>query len=92
MSSNHDPSEDPSTLRDLDVVMLREDLAGQGLARGQTGTIVHAYAAGESFEVEFHRPGEEPVLATLNAGQLAKVWDAATQQHVGKPHATTKRA
>ena len=84
MSSN----EAQTALYDLDVVMLRQDITRHGLARGQKGTIVHRYAESEAFEVEFHRPGDEPVVVTLHADQVRKVWDAATRQHVGKPPAT----
>jgi hypothetical protein len=39
--------------RELDVVVLTHDIAGFGLKRGDLGTIVHVYGAGEAYEVEF---------------------------------------
>ena len=75
-------------LHELDVVRLSEDIHASGLVRGQAGTIVHRPAEGQSFEVEFQTPGEEPVVITLQAEQIEKVWDAATRQNVSKPPAT----
>lgn len=40
-------------LRELDTVVLRQDVPESGLKAGDVGAIVHAYADGAAFEVEF---------------------------------------
>ncbi|HEY8506209.1 MAG TPA: DUF4926 domain-containing protein [Gemmataceae bacterium] len=39
--------------RELDVVVLTRDPPLHGLKEGDVGTVVHAYAGGEAFAVEF---------------------------------------
>lgn len=59
-----------SEIKLLDVVAITEDLPNVGLFRGQVGTVVEVYDAGE-FEVEFSdRDGEMYALATLRQDQL----------------------
>ena len=38
---------------ELDLVVLTRDIPGEGLRRGDVGTVVHRYAEGRAFEVEF---------------------------------------
>ena len=55
------------------VVALLEDLAGQGLVRGQVGTVVASWAPGV-FEVEFcDDNGRSYAMVALNAGQLMRL-------------------
>ncbi|MGA2233140.1 MAG: DUF4926 domain-containing protein [Tepidisphaeraceae bacterium] len=65
-----------SKIEDLDVVALLRDLPGEGLERGQSGTVVLTHAAGEAFEVEFilhpGRPGCS-VVASVRAEDLLKL-------------------
>ena len=38
---------------ELDTVVLSHDLTELGLTRGDVGAVVHAYASGKAYEVEF---------------------------------------
>lgn len=40
-------------IRELDTVVLAKDLKAYGLKRGDVGAVVHCYADGKTFEVEF---------------------------------------
>jgi hypothetical protein len=40
-------------IRELDVVVLQQDLPSEGLQAGDVGTVVMAYEDGAGFEVEF---------------------------------------
>jgi hypothetical protein len=58
------------TIRTLDVVALTTDLPGEGLARGQVGTVVETLAPGV-FEVEFSDDaGRAYAELALSADQL----------------------
>jgi hypothetical protein len=55
-------------------VVLKKNLAGQGLRAGDVGTVIHIYKAGEAFEVEFLTlHGETVAIATLEASQVRPV-------------------
>jgi len=69
----------------FDVVALTHDRPENGLLRGQGGTVVEVHANGEAFEVEFLQSQQEPIVATLPASALTKVWDASTRRYVLKP-------
>ena len=66
-------------IHELDVVALTADLPGNGLARGQVGTVVHQHSA-EAFEVEFvDQEGRTYALLTLRYDQLLRLqFDPAT--------------
>lgn len=54
----------------LDVVALTEDVPGQGLVRGQVGTVVEVHA-GQEYEVEFcGEDGRAYALVSLAQHQL----------------------
>ncbi len=40
-------------IRELDTVVLTEDIAASGLKAGDVGAVVHVHANGAAFEVEF---------------------------------------
>jgi len=40
-------------IHELDTVVLARDLKAHSLRRGDVGAVVHCYADGEAFEVEF---------------------------------------
>jgi hypothetical protein len=40
-------------IRELDVVSLTHDITNENLKAGDTGTVVHIYADGAAYEVEF---------------------------------------
>lgn len=63
------------TLRNLDVVVLTEDLPSHGLKRGDLGTIVEVYAP-DAVEVEFvTASGRTQALVTLPPSKMRDVGD-----------------
>ena len=40
-------------IKELDSVVLKHDIEKYGLEKGDVGAVVHCYADGETFEVEF---------------------------------------
>ncbi|MBV6391970.1 MAG: hypothetical protein KPEEDBHJ_01186 [Anaerolineales bacterium] len=53
---------------ELDTVVLAHDLKEHKLARGDIGTVVHYYAGGKAYEVEFVT-GEGKTVAVLTLEQ-----------------------
>ena len=67
------------TIQDLDTVALTHDLPEQGLKQGDMGAVVHCYANGEAFEVEFvNVAGQTTALATLTAIDIQPVYPYTT--------------
>jgi Domain of unknown function (DUF4926) len=63
------------TLRNLDVVVLNEDLPSHGLKRGDLGTVVEVYAL-DAVEVEFvTASGRTQALVTLPPSKVRAVGD-----------------
>ena len=59
---------------ELDIVVLVRALPEQGLCAGDVGAVVHRYAGGEAFEVEFVTgEGATVAVATLEARDLRPV-------------------
>lgn len=59
---------------ELDLVVLTHDIAERGLQRGDVGTVVHRYADGQAFEVEFvTAEGATVAVLTLGPGDLRAV-------------------
>ena len=42
-----------TVIKEHDLVVLTEDLPTEGLKAGDVGTVVHVYADGNAYEVEF---------------------------------------
>jgi hypothetical protein len=62
------------TIREHDRVVLTADLAGQKLAAGDVGTVVHVHRDGKAFEVEFVAlDGETVAVMTLERAQVRPV-------------------
>ena len=57
-------------LNELDTVVLAHDLKEYNLTRGDVGTIVHCYAGGKAYEVEFVT-GEGMTIAVTTLEQSA---------------------
>ncbi|MGB3634564.1 MAG: DUF4926 domain-containing protein [Rubrobacteraceae bacterium] len=56
------------TIKELDTVVLKRDLSGHRLERGDVGTVVHRYSTSEALEVEFITlEGETAGVLTLDA-------------------------
>jgi hypothetical protein len=63
----------PRRYRSLDRVRLCQDVPEHGLARGESGTVVHVFEATDAYLVEFVSPadGSTRALAELTPDQLA---------------------
>jgi len=58
-------------IRELDTVVLTHDLKEHGLTQGDLGAVVHSYADGAAFEVEFvTAEGETVALLTLTQADI----------------------
>jgi hypothetical protein len=58
-------------VKELDTVVFAKDLKEFHLKRGDVGAVVHVYAGGKAFEVEFVTgEGETVAVATLSASDL----------------------
>lgn len=61
-------------IEELDLVVLRKSIPGQGLKAGDVGTVVLVHKGSAAFEVEFLTPqGETVGIATLTAAQVRPV-------------------
>jgi hypothetical protein len=61
-------------IRELDRVVLTADVSSEGLVSGDVGTVVHVYADGKAFEVEFMTlDGQTAAVATLEASAVRLV-------------------
>ena len=60
-------------IRELDIVALVRDLPEEGLAAGQTGTVVFVHGGDEAFEVEFILEPRKSVVAAVERGFLLKL-------------------
>lgn len=58
-------------VRELDLVALTSALPERGLERGDVGTVVHCYADGQTYEVEFvTAAGETLAVLTLDTAAI----------------------
>ena len=63
-----------SEIREHERVVLTADLAGEKLAAGDVGTVVHVYEDGKAFEVEFVAlDGESVAAVTLERAHVRPV-------------------
>ena len=61
-------------MKELDRIVLTEDLGEHGLEAGDVGTVVMVHGGGEGFEVEFVAlNGETIAVATLDANQIRPI-------------------
>ena len=61
-------------MKDLGLVVLKEDLAERGLKKGDVGTIVMTHKGQKAYEVEFaDLDGRTIALLTLTASQIRRV-------------------
>jgi Domain of unknown function (DUF4926) len=72
-SSAEGRREPPRRYRSLERVQLRQDVPKHGLARGESGTVVHVFETADAYLVEFVNPadGSTRELAELTPDQLA---------------------
>ncbi len=60
--------------RELDTVVLARDLEDYSLRKGDVGTVVHCYAEGKAFEVEFVTgEGKTVAVVTLSAADIRPI-------------------
>ncbi len=58
-------------IRELDTVVLTHDIEEHGLKQGEVGAVVHRYADGRAFEVEFVTgEGSTAAVMTLTEGDI----------------------
>jgi hypothetical protein len=58
-------------IRELDTVVLTHDIPEHGLKKGDVGAVVHRYADGEAWEVEFvAAEGTTVAVLTLSAADI----------------------
>jgi hypothetical protein len=58
-------------IKEHDRIVLKEPIPADGLEVGDVGTVVHVYADGKAFEVEFMTlDGKTAAVATVEAAQL----------------------
>jgi len=61
-------------IKEHDSVVLTVDLAAEGLAAGDIGTVVHVHNGGEGYEVEFMTlDGKTVAVSTLLADQVRPI-------------------
>ena len=61
-------------IKELDMIILREEVPAAGLVRGDVGTVVLVHGGGEAYEVEFVALNGQTVgVVTLEAGQVRAV-------------------
>ena len=63
-----------SNIKEHERIVLTADVAADGLVAGDVGTVVHCYADGLAYEVEFTTlDGHTAAVATLEAAQVRPV-------------------
>jgi hypothetical protein len=61
-------------IRELDIVILTQDIPNMGLEKGDMGTVVLVHNKGEGFEVEFITlDGETVAVTTLSTSQVRTI-------------------
>ncbi len=68
-------------IKELDVVILTRELPEHGLTKGSKGAVVHCYADGQGFEVEFvSETGETIALLTLERADIQSERETIREQ------------
>ena len=63
-------------IKELDTVVLSQDLPEHGLKQGDIGAVVHSYKEGKAFEVEFITgKGDTVAVVTLNSQDVRLMQD-----------------
>jgi len=71
-------------IKELDTVVLSQDLPEHGLKQGDIGAVVHSYKDGKAFEVEFITgKGDTVAVVTLNS-QVVRLMQDKEILHVRK--------
>jgi hypothetical protein len=71
-------------MKELDLVVLTENVPEHGLETGDVGTVVHVYPDGKAAEVEFVRAdGETVAVVTLEISSL-RAFDGSEILHARK--------
>ena len=61
-------------IKEHDRVVLKSDVAAEGLEAGDVGTVVHVYGDGLAYEVEFTTlEGDTAAVVTVEVGQVRPV-------------------
>ena len=63
-------------IKEHERIVLKVPVPGNGLEKGDVGTVVHAYKDGQAYEVEFVTlDGKTAAVVTLEAAQVRPVGD-----------------
>jgi hypothetical protein len=61
-------------IKEHDRIVLKTDIAAEGLEAGDVGTVVHSYCDGQAYEVEFTTlNGDTAAVVTVEAAQVRPV-------------------
>ena len=61
-------------IKEHDRIVLKSDIAAEGLEAGDVGTVVHIYRDGLAYEVEFTMlDGDTAAVVTVEAAQIRPV-------------------
>jgi Domain of unknown function (DUF4926) len=61
-------------IRELETVVLARDIPEHGLAKGDVGAVVHCYADGDAYEVEFvTADGRTVAVLTLKGPEIRPI-------------------
>jgi hypothetical protein len=75
-------------IKELDDIVLRDELPEQGLTEGDVGTVVLIHSGGAGYEVEFTSlDGETIAVVTLRADQVRAVGHREISHVRGLVHA-----
>lgn len=75
-------------IEEHDRVVLTRDIPGEDLVGGDVGTVVHVYAEGKTFEIEFMTlDGQTAAVATVEASAVRPVTgrDISHSRHLQSP-------
>lgn len=73
------------TIAEHDVIVLTRDLPERNLRAGDVGTVVHVYAEGKVYEVEFVTgAGQTRAVVTLQPTEIRPL--GAGETLLGEPH------
>ncbi len=61
-------------IKEHDRIVLKTDIAAEGLEAGDVGTVIHSYRDGQAYEVEFTTlNGDTAAVVTVEAAQVRPV-------------------
>jgi hypothetical protein len=77
-----DTGRSPEVIKELDTVILMEDLLAEGLRAGDVGCVVMIYENGEGFEVEFSTLAGDTVSVVTLSPKAIRAVEPTDMAHV----------